>query len=135
MTEIPVTSYTFNPTAGTITFTEMTVVDPNRVAAIYDQSLPTEGQEFGTVLYLADDQLSAVATGNVLTIPKDRIPPQATTADSLKISYNIDPPEDVQLLRVANVAALPGTGASGYLYLAEATGQLYEWNGTAFVAV
>lgn len=135
MTEIPVTSYTFNPTTGAITFTEMTVVDPERVAAIYDQSLPSEGQEFGTVLYLADDQLSAVATGNQLKIPLDRIPPQASSSDSLKISYNIDPPEGVQLLRVANVAGLPGTGASGYLYLAEATGQLYAWDGTAFVAV
>jgi hypothetical protein len=135
MTEVAITSYTFNPTTGKITFSAMTVVDPNRVAAIYDQSLPIEGQEFGTVLYLADDQLSATATGNVLSIPLDRIPPQASSTDTLKISYNVDPPEGVQLLKVANVGALPGTGASGFLYLALATGQLYDWNGTAFVAV
>lgn len=135
MTEIAITSYAFNPTAGTITFSAMTVVDAERVAAIYDLTLPTEGQEFGTVLYLAEDDQLAQVTGNVLTIPKDRIPPQAASTDQLKISYNVDPPDGVQLLRVANVGALPGTGASGFLYLSNATGQLYNWNGTAFVAV
>lgn len=135
MTEIAVTSYVFNPTAATVTFSHLTVVDPARVVAIYDTSVPTRGQEFGTVLYLAEDAPQVHAVTNVLTLPKDRIPAMATAADVLKISYNIDAPNGWSTLTFVNVGSFPATGVGDLVYLAVDTGQLYVWDGAAFVAV
>jgi hypothetical protein len=138
MTEIAVTAYTFSPSAGTVTFTAMTVVDAARVVSIYDTSLPgdIEGTaEFGTVLYIGGPHPTCTTSGNVVSLPKDAIPPQAKSTDTLKISYNVDPPDGWQTLTYANVAAFPATGVPETLYLAANTGQLYQWSGAAFVAV
>lgn len=135
MTTVTVTSYSFNPAAGTITFTNLTKVDPRRVAGIYDRSVPSGHQEHGTVLYLAQDAPVAKASGNVLTIPKDRIPPRARSTDDLKITYRIDPPEGWEVLAYANAAALPATGTSQIYYLTQDNDRLYLWDGAAFVAI
>ena len=108
------------------------------MAAIYDESVVTQDfqQEFGTPLYFADDAPQASASGNVLTLPTGRIPPQARLdRHPQDQATHIDPPDGWEVLKFANVGALPATGVPDTLYLASNTGQLYAWDGAAFVAV
>lgn len=132
-----ITAYTFNPGAGTVTFTGLTVVDASRVLGIYDTSVTPEGQtqELGTVLYVAEQASQASVSGNVLTLPSGSVPPDAQSTDSLHISYDLTPPHGWQLLSFANHSALPASGVSNTWYLAADTGQVYVWDGSAFVAV
>lgn len=132
-----VTQYTFSPNAGTVTFTALTKVDPVRVLAIYDTSVqpdPNANFEFGTVLYVAGGGEISV-TGNVLYLPGGAVPSNASASDQLRIHYSVDVPVGWTLLQVATHSALPATGIVDALYLAMDTGQLWQWNGAAFVAV
>jgi hypothetical protein len=132
-----VTAYSFNPEARTVTFTAFTVIDLNRVMAIYDTTIqpdPNAAFEYGTVLFLAGTP-GASTSGNVLTLPVGSVPPGAHATDTLRIHYSVNPPAGYTLLRVANYAALPATGEGQILYQAQDTGQLWEWNGSAYVAV
>lgn len=132
---IPITVYSFNPSARTVTFTNLSVVDANRVMAIYDLTVNPNGYEFGTVLYLSEQAPQASVNGNVLTLPDGSIPVMARASDNLKITYSVTPPKGWPLLRYANHGALPATGAPETWYLANDTGQTYAWDGAAFVAI
>ena len=132
-----VTQYTFAPNLGTVTFTALTVLDPNRVLSIYDTSVqpdPNAAFEFGTVMYLKGAGEPSVS-GNVFYLPGGSVPSNASASDQLRIHYSTAVPEGWTLLNVANHSALPTTGIADALYLAMDTGQLWQWNGSAFVAV
>ena len=132
---IPITVYSFDPANRKVTFTNLSVVDPSRVMAIYDTTLNPQGYEDGTVLYLAEQAAQASVTGNVLTLPDGSIPVMARASDNLKITYNVTPPRGWPLLRFTNHAAFPATGVPETWYLANDTGQTYVWDGAAFIAI
>lgn len=90
-----ITSYSFNPTAGTVTLTGLTNIDPAQVVSIYDYTLRNspyipESTAKGVPMFFAANAITASVSGgssNVLTIPKENIPPQAKSTDTLTIYY------------------------------------------------
>jgi len=96
-----ITSYTFNPAAGTVTLTGLTNIDPAQVSSIYNYTLRNspyipDSTGKGVPMYFAVNAGTASVSGgsnNVLTIPKENIPPQSKSTDTLTIYYgfNVNP--------------------------------------------
>ena len=98
MTRQQVTSYVFDPVGATVTFSSLTNIDPTQVVCIYDATLANSpyikhSTSKGVPLYFAANAQTVSVTGtssNVLHIPKESIPQQAKSTDTLTIYYGFN---------------------------------------------
>ena len=82
MTSQLVSTYAFNPVAGTVTLTGLTNPVKEQIRSI------RRGTE---LIYSAADARNASLSGNVLTLPRGAVGPDFSASDPLVIMYDSDP--------------------------------------------
>lgn len=97
--------------------------------------MPAQYRTLAPVVYLNAGKVTGVSAGRLIFLDTT----QATAlAGSVEYAGNTDSPVDFPTVIVFSYPAIgnfPTQGITDYLYLDEALGKIYRWNGTAYIVV